>query len=121
MPRPGVTMPNEHFRDLAREEFAFLTIAFGMRASAWDVGPATTHVEYRGARLIVRLSYQPFGPPWCDISNNKGQGEGQPPHYRLPVTADDPTATELATTPGWNFDAELMKRHRQAISEWLSA
>ncbi|MDB4982186.1 MAG: hypothetical protein JWM82_2938 [Myxococcales bacterium] len=109
-------MPNGYFKELASEDFAFLTTKFGMITSAWDVGPGISHIEYKGPRLTVRFSYEPFGPPWCDISDNEGQGL----YHRLPVEVDDPTATELANMLG-HFDAELMKRHHRAIAEWLSA
>jgi hypothetical protein len=111
----GVQSPNSSFRDLARAEFAFLTATRGMTASAWDEGPGISHVEYKGARLTIRLSYEPFGPPWCDIKDSDGRH-----HHRLSVTADDPTAATLATAQGSTFDTDLLDRHRRAIAEWLS-
>jgi hypothetical protein len=69
--------------------------------------------ECQRGDLEIRVSYEIFGPPWCDI-RRAGKFE-----RRIEVISDFPSSTPLATTPPpYNFSEPLLQTHAKEIEVW---
>ena len=63
--------------------------------------------------LEIRVSYEPFGPPWCDLRRAG--------HYerRIEVKSDSSSSTPLATMlPPFSFSEQLLATHQQELDAW---
>ncbi len=91
------------FRPLADRGFAF----WEERACRED------RFECQRGDLEIRVRYEPFGPPWCDL------WRGGRLERRIKIESDFPSSTPLATTPPpYNFSEPLLRRHAQELEVW---
>ena len=71
--------------------------------------------ECQRGDLEIRVCYEPFGPPWCDLRRG-GRFE-----RRLEIESDFPSSTPLATTPApYDFSESLLQTHAQELEVWCA-
>jgi hypothetical protein len=71
-------------------------------------------LECERGDILVRVSYEPFGPPWCDIR------EAGRLWRRLEVNKTRfTTSTPLARTPPpFHFRQDLLRIHEDEVETW---
>jgi hypothetical protein len=92
------------FQPLAEKGFTF-----------WDEQFCREEVRLECERgdLQIRVCYEPFGPPWCDLWR-AGKYE-----RRMEIASDFPSSTPLATTPApYHFSEALLRTHTQELEVW---
>ncbi|MDD5141154.1 MAG: hypothetical protein PHY43_12945 [Verrucomicrobiales bacterium] len=69
--------------------------------------------ECQRGDLEIRVSYEIFGPPWCDL---RRAGKFV---RRIEVKSDFPSSTPLATTPPpYSFSETLLQKHADELEVW---
>jgi hypothetical protein len=70
-------------------------------------------LECESGDILIRVSYEPFGPPWCDIR------EAGRPWRRLEVETEFTSSTPLAKTPPpYHFSPDLLRTQEKEVETW---
>jgi hypothetical protein len=81
----------------------------------WDerLCRGVVHLECERGDIQIRVCYEPFGPPWCDVR------ETGRPQRRLKVETEFPSSTPLATKPPpFHFSPDLLHTHEEEVEAW---
>jgi hypothetical protein len=81
----------------------------------WDnqLGREEVRLDCDRGEINIRVCYEPFGPPFCDLRQT---GNSQ---RRIEVESEFPSSTPLATTPPpYSFSKTLLQKHAEEIEVW---
>ena len=96
------------FIKIAREYFTpFAEIGYALEEVR--LCRAEVHLKLSRGNILIDLGYEPYGPPWCFVTENKDWRE-------VRVNTGNEAGRALAT--GTNKSTEMATQHEEDIRRW---